>query len=318
MNMNTNLVRLLCIGLLLTAVSLSASAQERASGQADPTEGTFRLVAAQSSIGKLVKNQPYSATAITETIQTLSDGNQIIRNNQAKLYRDSQGRTRSEQTLGTIGKWSSDGEAPQVIAVNDPVAGVSFTLDSRKRTAFKSVVGINTKDTGDITENLNERWGITASRLKQAAMDQAMAEKKEMLAKQGKSLPPVSLDELKQLKMKMASADGKRTNEAKKVALGKQVIEGIETDGLSVTITIPAGEIGNKLPIEVTTETWYSPELQMVVLSKHHDPRSGDTNYHLTNITRSEPDRSLFEIPADYSVQESSIIRKKLAPKEDR
>src|SRR4030095_4111325 len=88
----------------------------------------------------------------------------------------------------------------------------------------------------------------------------------------------------------MASADGKRTNEAKKVALGKQVIEGIETDGLSVTITIPAGEIGNKLPIEVTTETWYSPELQMVVLSKHHDPRSGDTHYHLTGrALKSQP-----------------------------
>src|SRR5262249_13759475 len=94
-----------------------------------PTDGTFKVLAPKFAIGKVVKGAPYSATATTETTQTLSDGNQIIRKNQSKLYRDSEGRTRIKQTLETIGKWAADGEAQQSIFINDPVAGVSYSLD---------------------------------------------------------------------------------------------------------------------------------------------------------------------------------------------
>src|SRR5262245_56097306 len=105
-----------------------------------PTDGTFKvLFSPKFALGKVVKGAPYSATATTETIQTLSDGNQIIRKNESKLYRDSEGRTRIEQALETIGKWTADGEAQQSIFINDPVAGVSYSLDPRVRTAHKNV-----------------------------------------------------------------------------------------------------------------------------------------------------------------------------------
>jgi hypothetical protein len=45
------------------------------------------------NLAKLVKGAPYGATAITESTQTLSDGNQIIQRNEAIYYRDSEGRT---------------------------------------------------------------------------------------------------------------------------------------------------------------------------------------------------------------------------------
>jgi hypothetical protein len=64
------------------------------------------------------------------------------------------------------------------------------------------------------------------------------------------------------------------------------------------TRTIPAGAIGNEKPIAITSETWTSPDLQMVVLSKRNDPRFGETVYKLTEITRGEPDPSLFQIPS--------------------
>src|SRR5215472_7378055 len=35
--------------------------------------------------GKVVKGEPYSAEAVTETIQTLGDGNRIIRNSSSKV-----------------------------------------------------------------------------------------------------------------------------------------------------------------------------------------------------------------------------------------
>ena len=77
-------------------------------------------------------------------------------------------------------------------------------------------------------------------------------------------------------------------------------------------LTIPAGTIGNDLPIQIVSERWYSPELKTVVMSKHSDPRMGDTVYRLTNINRSEPSRSLFEAPADYTVAEGKPVQMKV------
>ena len=93
-------------------------------------------------------------------------------------------------------------------------------------------------------------------------------------------------------------------NKANKESLGKQMVEGVEAEGTRVTTTIPAGEVGNDAPINIVSESWYSNELQVMVKSRHSDPRSGETVYRLTNINRSEPDHSLFEVPADYSIKE--------------
>lgn len=93
-------------------------------------------------------------------------------------------------------------------------------------------------------------------------------------------------------------------SQSKTESLGKQTIEGVEAEGTRSTVTIAAGQIGNDRPIEIVSERWYSAELQTVVLSKHKDPRMGETVYRLTNINRSEPARSLFEVPSDYKVEE--------------
>lgn len=87
-------------------------------------------------------------------------------------------------------------------------------------------------------------------------------------------------------------------------SLGKQTIEGVEAEGTRTTLTFPAGAMGNERPINIVSERWYSPELQTVVLTRHSDPRFGETTYRLTNINRSEPARTLFEVPSDYTVKE--------------
>ena len=38
-------------------------------------------------------------------------------------------------------------------------------------------------------------------------------------------------------------------------------------------------------------------------MSKRSDPRMGTTTFQLTNIQKQEPDASLFQVPADYTVQ---------------
>jgi len=88
------------------------------------------------------------------------------------------------------------------------------------------------------------------------------------------------------------------------MSLGKQMIEGVEAEGTRSTITIPVGRIGNDRPLTIVSERWYSPELQIVVLSKHDDPFSGENVYRLSSISRAEPPLKLFEVPADYRVIE--------------
>jgi hypothetical protein len=84
----------------------------------------------------------------------------------------------------------------------------------------------------------------------------------------------------------------------------RTIAEGVTAEGTSHTRTIPVGEIGNDRPISIVSERWYSPELQMVVMSKHSDPRFGDSTYTVTQIQRSEPDASRFTVPSDYTVEQ--------------
>jgi len=88
-----------------------------------------------------------------------------------------------------------------------------------------------------------------------------------------------------------------------KEQLGTKAVNGIQAEGVRVTRTIPAGAIGNDKPIEVVTERWYSPDLQMAVLTVHTDPMMGTVTSKLVNVTRGEPDSSLFQIPSDYRVE---------------
>src|SRR6185436_740534 len=91
-------------------------------------------------------------------------------------------------------------------------------------------------------------------------------------------------------------------------SLGSQMIEGVRADGTRTTITIPAGAIGNDLPILIVSERWFSPELQTVVMTKRSDPRMGETVYRLSSISRTEPSRSLFEAPSDYTVEDANVF----------
>lgn len=93
---------------------------------------------------------------------------------------------------------------------------------------------------------------------------------------------------------------------AKTEELGTQVVQGVNAEGKRVTRVIPAGQEGNEKEIDIVTETWYSPDLQVVVMSKTSDPRYGDSVYQLTGITRAEPDPALFAVPSDYTIKEVS------------
>jgi hypothetical protein len=101
---------------------------------------------------------------------------------------------------------------------------------------------------------------------------------------------------------------------AKTEELGTQVMQGLSVQGKRVTRAIPAGREGNEKEIDIVTETWYSADLQVVVMSKTSDPRFGESIYQLNAITRAEPDPSLFVVPADYAVKEWPMMHRGPAP----
>ena len=88
-------------------------------------------------------------------------------------------------------------------------------------------------------------------------------------------------------------------------------MEGIQATGTRTTTTIPAGTIGNDKDLILTHETWYSPELKLVIESTQDDPRFGQTTYTLKNIQQGQPDETLFQVPADYKINK---IVPRLAP----
>jgi len=346
-----------------------------------PLEGTFKLLGSRLNLeyahGRLVKGAPYSATAVTESTQTLSDGNQIIQRNEVVYYRDSEGRTRTEQTLKKIGKWVAQGDAKHIVMIADPVAGHYYYLDPTEHKATEAPLlqrGADPAQLRDVVQRqklswekqkeifeeqrarrkqvLEERWNqrkraLEEQRAKSGQVSQEQWAKEKQMFEEQQAKQKQVFDEQwakrKQrfeeqlIKMKQGSENSmskpgvqksltkpaapsspeeKRTDAASESVkrtrtepLGKQVIEGVEAEGTRVTRTIPAGEIGNTLPIYVVDENWYSRELQMPVMTRHHDARSGESVFRLTDINRAEPARSLFEVPADYTMAENPRAR---------
>jgi hypothetical protein len=83
--------------------------------------------------GEFVKGAPYTATAVTETTQVLSDGNRIVNKSTALLARDNEGRTRREETLSTFGPLRT--QATKLVFINDPTAKVEYVLNMEEKTA---------------------------------------------------------------------------------------------------------------------------------------------------------------------------------------
>jgi hypothetical protein len=99
--------------------------------------------------------------------------------------------------------------------------------------------------------------------------------------------------------------------------LGAKTLEGFRVEGRRTITTYPVGSVRNSAPIEVVVETWYSSELQEVMLSKRTDPRFGETIYRLTDIKRAEPPASLFEVPSDYRVEAGEPRRNEREPRKE-
>jgi len=272
------------------AKKLAAEAQTQGEeGQliVGPNAGNlFVFVGGQLLDTNPVKGQPYSADAVTETTQTLGDGNRIVNRSTSTIYRDGEGRVRREESIRNLGAYHAQGEPAKVIFISDPVAKVRYTLRPDEHTAERIPVRAPA-----IKFNVNgPEAAATGPRTVQTTTVTSTGDPGNV----GLAV--------------MSQAISESPSAAKTEQLAPQMIEGVLAQGTRTTAVISAGQIGNEHDITVVNERWVSSELGVVVMSKQSDPRSGERTYKLTNINRNEPVHSLFEVPADYTVNDAGVM----------
>lgn len=263
------------------------------------TEAPLRLdvVRGESVVpGSIVKDKPYTADSITESTQVLADGNRITHSNQSRFYRDTQGRTRREQTVAALG-FQSSSDPVTMITINDPVAETTYFLDPRARTARKlqpSRIALGDAATFEKAVPPPDAHGdAVRSGVVEIVRNGAAGQDVTIMHASGPGpLPPHP-----------PGGPVLPGTDAATEDLGKQVLEGVLAHGTRETTTIPAGAVGNERPIEISSETWYSDEIEAVVLSKTSDPRFGETSYRLVNVVRGEPAPDLFAVPQGYEIE---------------
>ncbi|HEV7968977.1 MAG TPA: hypothetical protein VGP19_15470 [Candidatus Acidoferrales bacterium] len=246
-------------------------------GQATAPVTTVGVGMIAKGPGATVQGAPYSATITNENIQTLEDGTHIAQNSTGSIARDSQGRTRQDASLPPIGNLSA-ADAPHIVFIQDPVSQTAYTLNLTDKTAQKMPV---------LPPNLSTAGPASAGPGKFVM---------QMSDVPAGGPPPPGIVMQRTF---IANNDQGQVNTED---LGSQTMEGVLVNGIRSTHTIPAGEIGNDKPITIVTEVWTSPDLKTIVYSKRTDPRMGQQTFQLTNIVRSEPDASLFTVPADFKL----------------
>src|SRR5579859_3609852 len=252
-------------------------------------EGEIAFFSAEmAGAGEVVTAAPYAATATTDSTQVLADGNRIVNKTSSFVARDSQGRTRRETDLHRIGTMQV--ESPKTVFINDPTTHTQYIFTP----GGEATKVVRSEGTWKEGPQIIELRKMREQRLKD----------KTIVTVQGAHEGQQSKENNEQVKHE---------------DLGTQTIEGVSAQGKRETVTIPAGQIGNEKPIEIVTETWFSPELHTMVLRKHSDPRLGDSTYRLKDIKRNEPDASLFQPPpgAKVSVERQLEMHKEIAPSKE-
>jgi hypothetical protein len=318
------LVNMVAAGALLVfgAAAQDPEALAKMKAELDATHaGMVQMKTIGAVKGMTVKGAPYSGEEVTENNQMLADGTRIHRENKTSVYRDSEGRTRRE--------------SPDNITITDPVANVTYLLDPKSMTGQKlSMAGGNflfyrtesSSSTGpgpatatfSMTSSAEgpARIVVNGTPLDDKLVAEAMAKAKASGGTQTLTYErhevTTAVSGGSGTGIGMGTATGNMAGAPSRVTmkksagepLGKQMMEGVNAEGVREVSTIAAGAIGNDRPIQLSSESWYSADLQMNVMTRRSDPRTGDEIFRLTNISRSEPAAYLFQPPTGYQITE--------------
>jgi len=254
---------------LMVLAARSTVAQQASPTRRTPCGSLNRFADPPGQLVHVVIGEPYSAVVETEFTHTLEDGTRIDqKNSDAHQYRDSAGRTRMEHRPIALPVAASS-QLPITIMIDDPVALKSYILEPRNQVAIE-------RDAPELGERTIHRKNPPS---------------------------PIGTPGIQPF-----GSDDRPRPQFTSEDLGTQIIDGLEAVGTREMTTYPTGFQGNDRPFAATRETWCSVDLRVVVLNKMDNPQSGQTIIRLTNIDRSEPDPSLFQVPADYTVTQQKAM----------
>jgi hypothetical protein len=231
-----------------------------------------------------VKNAPFSAEVITQYDRTLDNSGHIRRETHGKIFRDSQGRIRTDSEMPSLQPGS---EKLEHITINDPVQKVIINLNPRLKTATIFHFG--------------QGVGPTAIGVDKIAGAPVNVAPVQPGSKPGDPKPAPGVTATSKMGAKLYTTPVETRTEA----LGTRNIEGVSVIGTRTTRIIDAGSMGDDKPIVSVTEARFSPELKMTVLTETDDGQSGHSTMKLVNIVRTEPMAQLFQVPSDFTVKDS-------------
>ena len=226
------------------------------------------------AIPTTIKNAPFSGQVVTEYDHVLANGTHIHRETHGRIFRDSQGRVRTETQVPTL----SGIDNLEHIAIQDPILREIIHLDPRTRTA-------------------------SIYHMSESSIAVAEPPHRGIPTKSGRAL--LSTPETSSGNTASAAPHPAPTIPAATESLGTRMIEGLPAVGTRTTRTI-ANEQGD--PVVAVSEVWYSRDLQMIILSISDDGESGHSVMRVTNIVRGAPNERLFQVPPDYTVKDGSPI----------
>jgi hypothetical protein len=298
--------------------------------------GVSSPLGAQSALGK-----PMFAEFVTEHRQSFTDGNHISRSTTSNIYRDVQGRIRRESQLSLPGL-PTGVSASIFITIVDRQLGYGYVLDPQEMVAHRyelngagpsyvarlsaqgngsALLSPDPKQPAETLANTTtpatstgaSHWrlhGFISHRTRQSADASGDTSGAAASASTNSSSGRLDSGFLSEDAGVVVGAPNMRIdqpflaapNPVRTENLGEQNILGFISRGTRVITTLPAGQIGNDRPIDIVSEQWFSPDLELVMRSMHRDPWAGEFTTTVTRISRGDQPASLFQIPERYKI----------------
>ena len=243
---------------------------------------------------------------ITEYDRTLDNGGHIHRESRGAIFRDSQGRMRTESQPSALQPGS---EKADRITINDPIQQVIIYLNPKTKTA--TVVRFSDIEPNPPVVAAKHAKTKEKSKIRLAGQPATGNGPSDTLVgnQPGRRTRKSAVGPGEPTAAATSRMDATifTNSPATIVPLGTRNIEGVSATGTRTTRTINPGTMGNDKPIVSISDTWVSTDLKVTVLSETDDGQEGHSTMKLVNIVRSEPSAALFLIPADYKVRENAM-----------
>ncbi len=249
-------------GRLCAVLALAAALSATAFGQVNvPAESIGGPLSSAPVLGA-----PFSADATTTVHAILGDGTRLDQTTTDRYYRDSAGRVRIERHMEGLPapKTAAERHVRTIIAPDPSRWPGVYTLDDQTGHA-----GLLPRSIMANTAGGSHWFDIPVGGVRFLGFYRAGD---------------------------LLSADPGAFGDVRDESLGTKRLAGVEATGRRITIVVPPGYRNYKQWTEMVDERWESPELQLLIQSRHSDPRS-TIEYRLSNIRHTEPPAHLFEFP---------------------